>query len=250
MKIMSEVMKMKRMGILLLSAACIFTLVSCSRTGSYGSVSCGGDKAVKHYNDTEWLNKEPYSSDPDTKEFDVQYIRAGIKAEDYIYPAARVFRSEEELKNYLENETYQSEELLNACEKYDAEYFENRLLIAVLLEEGSGSIRHEVESVSVDYGNLVIEINTIVPEVGTCDMAWWHIFVEPEAGVDVESEEDISVFLDGSLICKDGWQYDIVDEPNSGTFPINIHPVGQSQNKLRIAYCSSLVSAVRDLCRE
>ena len=63
----------------------------------------------------------------------------------------------------------------------------------VLLEEGSGSIRHEVERIGVDSGDLWIEIKSIVPEVGTCDMAWWHVLIEPEAGVEVESEKGITV---------------------------------------------------------
>ena len=185
----------------------------------------------------------------------MQYIRAGIKSENYIYPAARIFRTEEELKTYLKTETHMSENLLNACEKYDDEYFENRMLVAVLLEEGSGSIRHEVERIGVDSGDLWIEIKSIVPEVGTCDMAWWHVLIEPEAGVEVESEEDIVVFLDGrnatekhtvashskgyaniSVTLKDGWEYDIVDETDTNEFAINIYPAGQSQNKIRIAY--------------
>ena len=246
---------MKRITALLLAVLCILPLAACNRTDDNNGDPRIGEDSVKTYNDTEWLNEDPYISDLDTKDFDVQYIRAGIKAENYIYPAVRIFRTEEELKDYLTNETHMGENLLNACEKYDDEYFENRMLVAVLLEEGSGSIRHEVERIGVDSGDLWVEIKSIVPEVGTCDMAWWHVLIEPEAGVEVESEEDIVVFLDGrnatekhtiashskgyaniSVTLKDGWEYDIVDETDTNEFAINIYPAGQSQNKIRIAY--------------
>ena len=246
---------MKKITALLLAVICILPLAACNRTDDNNGDHRIGEDSVKTYNDTEWLNEDPYISDLDTKDFDVQYIRAGIKSESYIYPAARIFRTEEELKTYLKTETHMSENLLNACEKYDDEYFENRMLVAVLLEEGSGSIRHEVERIGVDSGDLWVEIKSIVPEVGTCDMAWWHVLIEPEAGVEVESEEDIVVFLDGinatekhtiashskgyaniSVTLKDGWEYDIVDEADTNEFAINIYPAGQSQNKIRLAY--------------
>ena len=246
---------MKKITALILAVLCILSLAACNRTDDNNGDHRIGEDSVKTYNDTEWLNEDPYISDLDTKDFDVQYIRAGIKSENYIYPAARIFRTEEELKTYLKTETHMSENLLNACEKYDDEYFKNRMLVAVLLEEGSGSIRHEVERIGVDSGDLWVEIKSIVPEVGTCDMAWWHVLIEPEAGVEVESEEDIVVFLDGinatekhtiashskgyaniSVTLKDGWEYDIVDEADTNEFAINIYPAGQSQNKIRIAY--------------
>ena len=71
MKIVSEVDMIKTIGILLLSAICIFTLASCSRTGSRGGINRSGDESVKSYNDTEWLNGDPYISDLDTKDFTV-----------------------------------------------------------------------------------------------------------------------------------------------------------------------------------
>jgi len=125
----------------------------------------------------------------------------------------------------------------------------------ILLEEGSGSIRHEVESVGIDSGDIWVKIKSIVPEACTDDMAEWHILIEPEAGVDVADEENVVVFMDGrnitekitevyyekgyaniALTLKEGWEYDIVDEPYTDEFSINIYPAGQKDNKLRIAY--------------
>ena len=70
----------------------------------------------------------------------------------------------------------------------------------MLLEEGSGSVRHKVESVIIGTDDICyISIDTIVPEVGTDDMAEWHILIAPEADVDIASESDVIVYLDGVL---------------------------------------------------
>jgi len=188
-------------------------------------------------------------------DFDAQYIRAGSKKELSAYPAVKIIRSANEMSRYLKKETHMSEELVNACKKYDADFFKEQILIIVLLEEGSGSVRHEVEKVGSDNTHAVIQIKSIAPEVGTCDMAWWHILIEPEAGVQIADEEDVTVFLGGrnatdnytvashskgfaniSVTLMDGWEYDIVDETDTNEFAINIYPAGQSENKLRIAY--------------
>ena len=62
-----------------------------------------------------------------------------------------------------------------------------------MLEEPSGSNRHEVTSVDL-FASLLDRIayfiqpniKRIVPEVGTCDMANWHIIIEvdKEYGMD------------------------------------------------------------------
>ncbi len=54
------------------------------------------------------------------------------------------------------------------------------------------------EGVGANAGSVFVEIKFIDPEVDTDDMAYWHILSEQEAGVDIASEEDVVVFLDGS----------------------------------------------------
>ncbi|MBO5649248.1 MAG: hypothetical protein J6S76_04985, partial [Clostridia bacterium] len=145
---------------------------------------------------------------------------------------------------------------LDACDKYDAEYFEDQILLMILLEEGSGSVRHEVKRVGTNADKVFVDIKSIVPEIGTADMAEWHVLIEPEAGVDIASETDVVVFLDGrnatekhtiathskgfaniSVTLKDGWAYEIKDT-DTAEFSINIYPEDQPQNKLRVAYCN------------
>lgn len=66
----------------------------------------------------------------------------------------------------------------------------------VLLEEGSGSNRHNVNSIELSQsGKLNIYIKTIVPEASTCDMAEWHLLIEPETGTTIANENDITVII-------------------------------------------------------
>ncbi len=65
-----------------------------------------------------------------------------------------------------------------AIEKYDAAFFEENALIILHIEEGSGSIRHTVESVEKTDWMLEVNISRQVPEVGTDDMADWFAVIE------------------------------------------------------------------------
>ena len=145
--------------------------------------------------------------------YDVQYIRTNGYHEGAEYPLVKIIRSVDELNAYYNDnkDKYDLERhekvysdttigFLDACDKYDEAYFEKQELIIVLLEEGSGSVRHKVESVIIGTDDICyISIDTIVPEVGTDDMAEWHILIAPEADVDIASESDVIVYLDGVL---------------------------------------------------
>ncbi len=133
-------------------------------------------------------------------EYSAQFIRTNA-AKEGEYPVIKIIRSVEELKTYYEDrkDTYHLVEFIEACAKYDEAYFEKQILVLVVLEEGSGSISHKVTNVGVmgidETKMMTIEIDRIVPELLTWDMAQWHILIEPEAGIMVEDEEDISVTL-------------------------------------------------------
>lgn len=134
-------------------------------------------------------------------DFHAQYIRTDGYHEGVEYPVATVIRSVEELQTYYEkNKSLYALErrsdpasdstigFLDACEKYDENYFAKHALVLVLLQESSGSVRHEVKDVQFlgETEALEIEINALLPEVGTCDMAQWHILVEVSSQLDTE----------------------------------------------------------------
>lgn len=146
-------------------------------------------------------------------EYGVQYIRTDGSADGVAFPGVCIIRSVEELNDYYKNnkDTFDLERkdkvyadttigFLDACDRYDETYFESKYLVFVLLEEGSGSIQHDVTQVGMTQsGQHSVNINSIVPEVGTCDMAQWHIILELNRTAEASSEADVLVYLDDVL---------------------------------------------------
>ena len=165
--------------------------------------------------DTQAFNKDPVLEHPHTEvPFEVQYIRTDGYTDGAVYPEVAFILRPEELQSYytgnkdrfdLEHrENYGSDYtigFLDACEKYDEAYFKENYLILVALEEPSGSVRHAVEQVIVDFGGQDTElwIKRIVPEAGTDDMAQWHLIVELQKHGVTEYSGAVQVYIDGEL---------------------------------------------------
>ena len=168
-------------------------------------------------------------------DFEVQYIRTGTQNYDGPFPAAAVIHSTDELTAYYEEnkEQFYLERredpgtdytigFLDACDKYDAKFFENNALVFVVLEEGSGSTRHNVSTVKVDAnGIMYINIISIDPDIGTCDMAYWHIMTEvPKYSAPDTADEVVVYYNDVNMY--DGHSHSpaneaqTVDDPVSG----------------------------------
>jgi len=141
---------------------------------------------------------DPDQSGKDEKptKFTAQYIRTNGYNEGVAYPVVTVIRSADELQAYYEaNKSLydlESHEQLSsdttvgfpeATQKYDDAYFSNSALIVILLEEGSGSIRHEVTAVNTENASTIVQINRLIPEMQTTDMAEWHILIETAADI-------------------------------------------------------------------
>jgi len=73
------------------------------------------------------------------------------------------------------SETSMLVDVFDGNKRFDEVFFEEKFLLFVLLQEGSGSIRHRVDSVLPENGSLVVNIARFVPEIGTADMAHWHL---------------------------------------------------------------------------
>ena len=141
--------------------------------------------------------------------FEAQYIRTNGGPEDG-YPYHTVISSRAELEAYYEaykdiyslerRETVYSDStigFLDACDKYDNAYFERQNLVLIVLQEGSGSIRHEITDVRrhrIENGALDgwdITIDRKVPEAGTEDMAQWHLFLEVQMGDVIKATDKV-----------------------------------------------------------
>lgn len=147
-------------------------------------------------------------------DFNVQYIRTGTQNYEGSFPAVTVIHSTDDLTAYYEEnkEQFYLERredpasdttigYLDACDKYDNKFFENNALVFVVLEEGSGSTRHNVSTVKVDAnGVMYINILSVEPEVGTCDMAYWHIMTEVPKNKAPENEESVVIYYNDARI--------------------------------------------------
>ena len=178
-----------------------------------------------------------------------------------MFPQIRVIKSVEDFNNYVSEF---NNEFANERDKYDEKYFEEKALIVILLEEGSGSITHTINDlVMSEDGKLYVYIDVNVPECGDCAMAYWHIFIEPNnnmtdkikdlewsdvklvfnrvelgAGELVKVEKDERML---SLIVPDGWEYATHETatPTSDLaypFFIEIWPEGETQGSLLFVY--------------
>lgn len=132
--------------------------------------------------------------------FCAQYLRTDGYHSGVKYPQVIVIHSAAELSEYYETnkDRYNLSGFPAACKKYDEAYFGDRVLVMVLVEAGSGSVRYQVTDVArtgVNRDVLSVAIDVMAPEVGTCDMAQWHILIEPAAGVFVSDAEHVSVNL-------------------------------------------------------
>ena len=154
---------------------------------------------------------------PEVYAFDAQYIRTNGYVDDRSQLYHVVIDSKEELEAYYEaNKVLFDLErkevdyadttigFLDACDKYDDAYFERQNLVLIILEEGSGSIRHEITDVRRRWDEngaslgWDITIDQFVPtEFRTADVAQWHLFLEVQMGNVIKDGDD--VWINGKL---------------------------------------------------
>ncbi len=194
--------------------------------------------------------------------FEAQYIRTNGYHEDAEYPFHTVIRSASELTAYYDaykdkydlgrkEKVYSDTTIgfLDACDKYDEAFFSEKALVLVVIEEGSGSIRHEVTGVSEADEKLHVYIESIIPEEGTDDMAEWHIIVAVDQD-DLPSDDGIEIHYNEdkpknvsyskgygsiSMVLPKGWKYEIVDE-DGVEFGIDIWPEGEIEGEIYVSF--------------
>lgn len=187
----NNIIHWKRWGSL---AACLVLVIALGTFARFGlrmgssapmAESASGGTANSHTkSDTSYLSEveapqQESASAPVISYSKVHYLHVDWH-EDMAAPSATVITNTDSLALYL-NELQSpndngAEDLVfeSVLETYSAEFFADRSLLLVLLEENSGSIAHEIKSVTGD--NVII--HRVVPEVGTCDMAAWLLVVE------------------------------------------------------------------------
>lgn len=136
--------------------------------------------------------------DPAPLDFRAQSIRTDGYSSGMTYPMAVVIRSAQELQDYCDTNQgrWQLEGLLEAAKAYDDAYFRDRVLILVVLEANSGSVRYTVTDLLPAKDRLTVRIQVDAPEYGTSDMAQWHILIEPPVGLKVPDADSVDVVFD------------------------------------------------------
>lgn len=210
----------------------------CIKTGD-GSISDIPEEVISSMTQLGWLDE---NSEDNEKEigFDAKFIRTeNPHGENIAFPRFDIIKDAAQLKAHCEaKELGINEEFLKAAEKYTEEFFEENLLFIAHIEEGSGSNTHKITKVTATENTTNIYIETITPEVGTCDMAYHRIIVDLKKS-DTENT-DFQLFFNGkktvnnpekvnitaenasiSLLIPENWKYTATKTENDGFDIIN-----------------------------
>lgn len=131
-----------------------------------------------------------------------QYVRTDAVSDSVFYPKITVIESCDDLQTYYEKYKYvfqldraagENGGFLGACAKYDDAYFAQHKIVLVAVEENSGSVRHTVTKISGGGQNWEIYIDRSAPQIGTSDMAQWHIFVEVQSDIGIDKDDIIEL---------------------------------------------------------
>lgn len=144
----------------------------------------------------------------------VQYIRTNGYHDWLEYPYLVTVNSVNDLKEYYSN--YQGvfdlgarndengRGWINAVGNYDEEWFLKSQLLMIILEEGSGSIHHKVTGINENNNTRFVMIDREVPDIGTDDMAEWHILMEAD-----KNDTFDGVQIDDTINLKDKTVYTV-----------------------------------------
>lgn len=192
--------------------------------------------------------------DEQTRElsFAARYIRTNTLQDGSLFPGVQVIGNLQQLQDYYTSnrENYDLERkeqvyadttigFLDACDAYDEVFFENNYLIFVLLEEGSGSITHQVSRVlQTEEEKVAVYIDTQTPEVGTCDMAQWHVIVELSRKKPIPTALDVQVYLDDALAWDGGPVAPIQLESEFQLPPAGVLITPEGQYPLQMGTCT------------
>lgn len=142
-------------------------------------------------------------------DFKASYERSPYYNSSKEYPIITIVKSQKDLKeheakvkgltvsklSYVNGNKENNEVDLN---KYNDEFFNNKSLIVITLDESSGSVRHNVKSVVKEGNNINIAIERKAPEFGTADMAEWNIYIELNAE-DVDKNDVVNIGFNAGL---------------------------------------------------
>lgn len=184
---------MKRLIAILLSLLMLVGLCSCT-------ISDDGNM-TKTQKTTAQVTQEPAPDLPPTQVIQTDYeVHFDSLPESKDKSGIYVFTSAAEIDNYCttgkpeyESPTYNN--FVKKCEKYNDAYFEDKVLVVLVLFAPSGSDRHELVGMEQIAGstNYRLTVETTRPEMYNTMLAWWHILVEVDKDTGITSAEQIEL---------------------------------------------------------
>ncbi len=170
---------MKRIVVIMLGVMMVFILAACEDVemddkGETMSLVFGTDYEVENF------RAEPLVGYPEEGIAEVYWIDSLSELETYVNEYEDIFDFGWDDPSFRDH-----------IEQYDEEFFAEFHLFFIVVDEPSGSIRHGVEEITAEEGILNIHMSRSIPEVGTTDMACWHVVVE----LDKEAHDFHSVKL-------------------------------------------------------
>ena len=133
----------------------------------------------------EFTNVMPTEPNDEPTEPVTEYVEDAIKPEkisEHFY-GAKVYRgtASDGMVNKIQVNTDENNSLIGL---YKHEFYENNNLIIATVTESSGSNRLEVKDVKVDAdGVYTIMVTRTMPEISTCDLARWYLYVVTDKGI-------------------------------------------------------------------
>jgi hypothetical protein len=137
------------------------------------------------------------SPDISYMKFDSKNIQTHLYIDDFKSPSVDIIKSLSDLKKYKEK--YKDDTLNLSLDKYTENYFKNKVLVIATIQESSGSNSDKVEKVvkQNDTNSIYLLVKQVKSEIGTADMAMWHLLVELNT-TDFGDVTDVSV-LDSNV---------------------------------------------------
>ena len=112
------------------------------------------------------------------KKFEVTYLtdtNVNVETEDIT-----LITSQEELNDYMNSSRFLEAEknVIEKMEGYSSDFFDDKMLIVINLQESTGSSKMSVEKIDFANSEAVITLKRKVPNVSDDSIKIWSIFVE------------------------------------------------------------------------
>ena len=131
--------------------------------------------------DEELLNQPPEDG---SAPFTAKYIPVYNSNAQLGEPNTKAVETRDELKNLLSSPNAEGRTIsfrnteTNYIANYTDEWFETHRLIVIEMQVGSGSYRYNVRRVEYTDSGATVKVKLLCPNVCTCDIAHWLIFIE------------------------------------------------------------------------